>query len=378
MIAAKGSNSCGAASAQTGRQVDEAAPVEQMHAAAVHVVALEMSTQVDVGVPIQPVDVDLTVAVPDVHEDRAVGEALDLRRSDDAIETGRGDHHAGSANGVVEVGDPAAVVLRLDRPNRVEVDHRDVGAEIAGAQRNALTNGAEPDHDDLAAVQRQARDRRERRPRLGADVMPIVQEILERDPVPVQDRERDIEAGQAVQASRGGLERTGGPVARCCGRRDQLTAHVAQGVGWFAREPRQRVSVLGGRHAGVAADLDAQRGEVGCGAVVGAVRVAWRHPDSGPGLQERADEAGAVGQDVLVTRHGAARQVRGRDLRAERGGDRVRPRDPVELCGVHGSSTPSATGRARGRRPPAPARPRRRGRPGGRRGGSRSRTRGWG
>ena len=43
------------------------------------------------------------------------------------------------------------------------------------------------------------------------------------------------------------------------------------------------------------------------------------------------------GSDVLVTRHGAARQVRGRDLRAERGGDRVSPRDPFKLCGVHRS-----------------------------------------
>src|SRR5439155_5884683 len=60
---------------------------------------------------------------------------------------------------------------------------------------------------------------------------------------------------------------------------------------------------------------------------------------SGPGLEERADDADAVGHDVLVTRHGAARQVRGRELRAERGGDRVSPRDPFKLCGVHGSST---------------------------------------
>ena len=140
-------------------------------------------------------------------------------------------------------------------------------------------------------------------------------------------------------AGRGGLERTSGPVARCCCRRDQLTAHVAQRVGWFVREPSQCVGVLDGRHAGVAADLDAHRGEVRCGAVVGAVRVAWRHSDSGRSLDERADDADACGRDVLVTRHGAARQVRGRDLRAERGGDRVSPRDPFKLCGVHGSST---------------------------------------
>ena len=78
-----------------------------MHASAVHLIPFEMSTQVGVGVLIQPVDVDLTVAVADVHEDRAVGEVLDLCRSDHAIEPGRGDNHAGSTNGVIEVGDAA-------------------------------------------------------------------------------------------------------------------------------------------------------------------------------------------------------------------------------------------------------------------------------
>ena len=82
---------------------------------------------------IQPVDIDLTVAVADVHEDRAVGEALDLCRSDHAIETGRRDNRAGSTNGVIEVGHAAAVVLRLDQADWVEVDHRDVGTQIAGA-----------------------------------------------------------------------------------------------------------------------------------------------------------------------------------------------------------------------------------------------------
>ncbi len=94
-----------------------------MHASAIHFIPFEMSTQVGVGVLVQPVDVDLAVAVADVHEDRAVGEALDLCRSDYAIETGRGDNHAGSTNGVIEVGDAAAVVQCLDQPNGVEVDH---------------------------------------------------------------------------------------------------------------------------------------------------------------------------------------------------------------------------------------------------------------
>ena len=75
------------------------------------------------------------------------------------------------------------------------------------------------------------------------------------------------------------------------------------------------------------------------GAVVGAIRVTWRHSDSGPGFDERTDDADGARQNVLVTRHGAARQVRGPDLPAERCGDRVRPRDPLKLRDVHDSST---------------------------------------
>src|SRR5262249_4639440 len=101
-------------SAQTGGQVHEAAAVEQIHASAVHLVPFEVATQVGAGMLIPPVDIDLTVAVANVHEDRAIGEALDLSRSDHAIETGRSDDHAGSTNSVVEVGYAAAVVLRLD------------------------------------------------------------------------------------------------------------------------------------------------------------------------------------------------------------------------------------------------------------------------
>ena len=100
--------------------------------------------------------------------------------------------------------------------------------------------------------------------------MPIVNELLERDPVPVQDREWDIDAGQAVQTGRGGLERTGGPVPHCCRRLDQLTAHVAQRVGRLAREPRQRVGVL---------DFSDQ--------VAGALEVVRAHPAVAAELRDR-------------------------------------------------------------------------------------------
>src|SRR5438128_1335248 len=44
--------------AQTDRQVHEAAAVEQMHASTAYFIPFEMSTQVDVGMLVQPVDID--------------------------------------------------------------------------------------------------------------------------------------------------------------------------------------------------------------------------------------------------------------------------------------------------------------------------------
>src|SRR5262245_19810293 len=81
---------------QTGRQVHETAPVQQVHASTVDLVPVEMSTQRGVGTLIEPVDIDLAVAVTHIQEDRAVGEALDLCACDHAITTGSGDDHAGS------------------------------------------------------------------------------------------------------------------------------------------------------------------------------------------------------------------------------------------------------------------------------------------
>ena len=200
-------------------------------------------------------------------------------------------------------------MLRDDQPNRVEVDHRDVGAQFAGTLSNTLADRAETHHHDLAAVQRQIGDRVERWPRLSADVMPIVNEILQRDPVPVQDWEWDVDADQTVQPGRSGLKGSVGPISRHRRRHDQLTAHVAECIGWFARQPRQGVGGLNVRHAGVAPDFYTYRGKMlGC-AVVGAVRVAWRHTDSGAGFDERADDSDGAGRDVLMTGHGASRKV---------------------------------------------------------------------
>ncbi len=50
------------------------------------------------------------MAVTNVHQDRAVGKALDLCRTQHPIEPGGGDNDARSPNGIVEVGHTAALM----------------------------------------------------------------------------------------------------------------------------------------------------------------------------------------------------------------------------------------------------------------------------
>ena len=169
------------------------------------------------------------------------------------------------------LGHPAPVVLCLDEPHRIEIDDGHDGAEIAGASGDALAHRPEPDHDDLAPVRRQTRDRREGRPRLDADVVTVVDQVLERDPVPVEHRERDLQSVESVQPGGRRLKRSGRPVAGSSSGGDQVAAHVAQRIGRFADEPRQRLVELAGAHPGMRPDLDADRCQVGDGAIVGAV-----------------------------------------------------------------------------------------------------------
>ena len=58
---------------QPGREVHETAAVEQVQPAPGDRVALEVASNLDVRVPVHPVDVDLAIAVADVDQDRAVG-----------------------------------------------------------------------------------------------------------------------------------------------------------------------------------------------------------------------------------------------------------------------------------------------------------------
>ena len=68
----------GSADPEPGGEVDQAAPIEQVHPPTVELVALEVSSNRGARMTVEPVDVDLAVAVADVDEDRAVGDLRQL------------------------------------------------------------------------------------------------------------------------------------------------------------------------------------------------------------------------------------------------------------------------------------------------------------
>ena len=208
--------------------------------------------------------------------------------------------------------------------------------QVAGAECDSLPHGPEPDHDDLATVECQAGDRGERRPCLDADVVTVVDEVLQGDPVPVQHRERDVDSVEPVQTGCGGLECAGGAMSRGGRRRDQLASHVAQRISRFACQPGERIGMLGGAHPGPGADLDPDRGEVGSSTIIGAVRIARRHAHARPRFDQRSDDANGVSEDVLVARDRPTLKIPRRDFGTKRGRDRSRPRHPLEFCSVHG------------------------------------------
>ena len=159
MIAANGSKSCGAAIPRPAARFTRLPAVEQVQPTSGDVVPVEVAPHLDVRVAVEPVDVDLSVTVADVDEDRTVGHLLELLRAQYPVEPGSGHDdarpcRAASSSG----GDAAAVVLGLDRSHGVEIDDRDTRPQVAGAQCDPLPHGSEPDDDDLAPVERQASD----------------------------------------------------------------------------------------------------------------------------------------------------------------------------------------------------------------------------
>lgn len=298
-----------------------------------------MSPYLDATMSVEPVDVDLAIAVADVHEDHTVGDVGKPVRTQNTVDPGRRDDHARDADGVVEGGDTAAVVLCLHEPHGVQIDDRDDRAEVACPGGDALPDRPEPDHYDFASVERESRDRGEGGPCLQADVMTIVDQILQCDPVPVQHREVDVEARESVQTRRRRFERTCKLTAGGGERGDEVASHITERIGRLAGQPGERLSVLGGAHPGAGADLDPDRRQVRNRAIVRAVRIAGRHAYPRACPHQRRDDADRVPEDVLTARDGAAYEVGGRDLDTKRSRDRRRPCDPVQFCVVHVTST---------------------------------------
>ena len=238
--------------------------------------------------------------------------------------------------GVVEGRDAAAVVLGLDHRTGSRSTTVTLAPRSRARQRDSLPHGSEPDHDDLATVERQAGDRGERRPGLDADVVTVVDELLQGDPVPVQHRERDVDSVEPVQTGCGGLQRAGGAMSRGGRRSDELASHVAERISRFACQPGERIRMLGDAHPRPSADLDPDRGEVGSSTIICAVPIARRHAHARPSFDEWSDDANGVGEDVLVARDRPTLKIPRRDFDTERGRDRSRPRYPLELRSVHG------------------------------------------
>ena len=139
-----------------------------------------------------------------------------------------------------------------------------------------------------------------------------------------------------MQTRRGGLQRAVGVMSSGHSRSDQLASHVAQRISRLARQPAERIGMLGDGHPGAGSDLDTDRGEVGSRTIIGAVRIARRHPHPHTGFDKRGNDANSVSEDVLAAGDGPTLEIVRRDLDAQGGRDRGRPRHPFELRRVHG------------------------------------------
>ncbi len=216
-------------------------------------------------------------------------------------------------------------MLRLEGAHRVDVRDRDDGPQRSGHQRHAPADRAEADDQDRSAVDGEPGDVGEHGPHRQTDVVTVVEAILQRDVVPVEHREGELEVAEAVQPRRRRLQRPHRGPTPPRGRLDQLPTHVRERVGRLGQQPFQPLPALGLRHAAPAPYLHPSFREIRGRGVVGAVLVDRRDPDPGARPHQRLQGRGVVQQDVVEARHRAARKVDaldlGRDLRRHRHGD---------------------------------------------------------
>ena len=150
----------GSTDPEPGCEVDQAAPIEQVH---LPTVKLESARDVVVSgarYDVEEVDVDFLGRC--ARRSARIALFGGCGSPDTPSMPLVSDDHARCAEGGGHLGDTAPVVLCLDEPHRIEIDDGHDGTKIAGASGDdALAHRPEPDHDDLAPVQRQTRDRRE-------------------------------------------------------------------------------------------------------------------------------------------------------------------------------------------------------------------------
>lgn len=167
-----------------------AATVEQEQLAAADRVAVDMALHAPPLMAVQPVDIDLAVAVADIEDDGAVAALHEFRRAENAVAAGRRHDDIGLGKRRTKRQAPAAEMHRLQLADRVALGHGDDRPEVPRPLGDAAADRPEADDEDPPAEQRQPGDAPKSGPSRFADMEAVVERILQHDAVPVEDRER--------------------------------------------------------------------------------------------------------------------------------------------------------------------------------------------
>jgi hypothetical protein len=165
----------------------------------------------------------------------------------------------------------------------------------------------------------------------------VVDEVLQGDPVPVQHRERDVDSGEPVQTGGGGLQCAGGrcPAATAAAMSSPPISHSASAGSLASQASASACSAtLIPARARISTPIEARWAAARSSVLSDYTAPCARSPQ----LRSVSDDANRVSEDVLVARDRPTLEIPRRDFDTKRGGDRSRPSDPLELCGVHATS----------------------------------------
>ena len=99
----------------------------------------------------EAVDSDLALVVAAVRDQDAVLQVHERLRGDAVDRAGRRDQYVRVGQRLLERADAMAVHVRLERRDRVDLDHGDASAGAAGRPREPLADPAVADDAELAA-----------------------------------------------------------------------------------------------------------------------------------------------------------------------------------------------------------------------------------